>query len=96
MQRTTILQRLVLAVIAAAVLLYAGDYLWAKHLMSSPGSAAALGTVMVHHEWDVPRKDGRVEFDMEAPEAETCIHSLFPHFGYVTCWYAARHTTIQN
>jgi hypothetical protein len=96
MQRTTILQRLVLAVIAAAALLYVGDYLWAKHLMSGPGSAAALGTVMVHHEWDVPRKDGRVEFDMETPEAETCIHSLFPHFGYVTCWYAARHTTIQN
>jgi hypothetical protein len=96
MRAPAILQRLILGLIAAVVLVYAGDYLWAKHLMSSPGSAAALGTVMVHHQWDVPRKDGRVEFDMEAPEAETCIHSLFPHFGYVTCWYAARHTTIQN
>jgi len=95
MRAPAILQRLILAVIAAAALLYAGDYLWAKHLMSGP-NPTGLGTVMVHHEWDIPRKDGRVEFDMEAPEAESCIHSIFPHFGYVTCWYAARHTTIQN
>jgi len=95
MRLSAILQRVILAVIAAAALIYAGDYLWAKHMVAG-GNSAALGTVMVHHEWDVPRKDGRVEFDMEAPEAESCIHSIFPHFGYVTCWYAARHTTIQN
>jgi hypothetical protein len=95
MRASIILQRVILALIAAAALVYAGDYLWAKHLMSQ-GNSAALGTVMVHRETDIPRKDGRVEIDMDAPEAESCIHSMFPHFGYVACWYAARHTTIQN
>ena len=96
MALSSVIQRVILAVVAAGALVYAGDYLWAKHLMSSPGSAAALGTVMVHHEWDIPRKDGRVEFDMDPAEAESCIHSMFPHFGYTPCWYAVRHTTVRN
>jgi hypothetical protein len=95
MKTSSVVQRVVVGMIVASGLLYLGDYLWAKHLMSGPNHTG-LGTVMVHHEWDVPRKDGRVEFDMEAAEAETCIHSMFPHFGYTPCWYAVRHTTIQN
>jgi hypothetical protein len=94
MRTTVIFQRVILAMIVAAALVYAGDYLWARHLMAGGGSAA-LGTVMVHHEWDIPRKDGRVEFDMDPAEAES-IHAMFPHFGYTPCWYAVRHTTVQN
>jgi photosystem II stability/assembly factor-like uncharacterized protein len=59
MRTSVVIQRVILAVIAAAASVYAGDYLWAKHLMAGGGSAA-LGTVMVHHEWDIPRKDGLV------------------------------------
>ncbi|MGA8305358.1 MAG: hypothetical protein WB723_06750 [Candidatus Acidiferrales bacterium] len=95
MRTSAILQRVILVVIGAAALVYAGDYLWARHLMAG-GSSAALGSVMVHHEWDIPRKDGRVEFDVDPAEAESCIHAMFPHFGYTPCWYAVRHTTVQN
>ena len=34
MRTSVILQRVILAVIGAAALVYAGDYLWAKHLMA--------------------------------------------------------------
>jgi len=95
MRASVILQRVILGLVTAAALVYAGDYLWAKHLMSQ-GSSVALGTVMVHSETDIPRKDGRVEIDIDPAEAESCIHSIFPHFGYVACWYAVRHTAIQN
>jgi hypothetical protein len=95
MRTSVVIQRVILSLIAAVALVYSGDYFWAKHLMAGGGSNA-LGTVMVQREWDIPRKDGRVEFDMDPPEAESCIHSMFPHFGYTPCWYAARHTTVQN
>ena len=91
---TTILQRVVIGAIAAVAVVYAGDWMWAKHLMSNP--SAGLGSVQVQRETDIPRKDGRVEFNFDAPETETCIHSIFPHFGYTPCWYAERHTRIQN
>ena len=87
-----ILQRVILAVIGAGVVVYAGDYLWAKHLMANPSNG--LGTVMVHHETDVPRKDGRVEIDMDPAEAESCIHSMFSHYGYAPCWWVSGHTTV--
>jgi hypothetical protein len=90
-----ILQRVVIGVIVAAGLVYGGDYFWAWHRMAAD-SKAELGSVQVQRETDIPRKDGRVEFDFDAPETETCIHSMFPHFGYVPCWYAVRHTRIQN
>jgi hypothetical protein len=31
-------------------------------------------------------KDGKTQFIMLDPETDTCIHSLFPHFGYRPCW----------
>jgi hypothetical protein len=95
MRAQVILQRGILGVIVAVALLYAGDYLWARHVTAG-ANPAGLGTVMVHHEWDVPQKDGRVEFDLDPPVAETCVHSIFPHFGFAPCWYAARHTTTTN
>jgi hypothetical protein len=95
MRTSVILQRVILVVIGAAALVYAGDYLWARHLMAG-GNSAALGTVMVHRETDIPRKDGRMEIDIDPAEAESCIHSMFSHFGYTPCWYAVRHTTVRN
>jgi hypothetical protein len=31
-------------------------------------------------------KDGKTQFIMLDPETDTCIRSLFPHFGYRPCW----------
>ena len=40
----------------------------------------------------VTQKSGKTEFLFNPPEAETCVHALFPHQGYPPCWYLARHT----
>jgi len=93
---SVLLQRLVIFVILAVALVYAGDYAWARWRMSGSNSAAALGTVQVNKIWEVPRKDGRVEFSFDPPQSQACLHSLFPHFGYVPCWYAVRHTTVHG
>jgi photosystem II stability/assembly factor-like uncharacterized protein len=56
MRTSVVIPRAILGVIAAVALVYAGDYFWAKHLMAG-GNSAALGSVMVHHEWNIPPKD---------------------------------------
>jgi hypothetical protein len=95
-QASIIAERLVLTGILAIVLLYVGDYGWARYKMSGPNSAAALGSVEVHKIWEVPHKDGREEFSFDPPQTEACLHSIFPHFGYTPCWYAVRHTTQEQ
>ena len=96
-QMRVIIQRAIWGVIVVVALVYGGDYFWARQRMRGVNSSVnpgALGTVMVHREYDVPRKDGRVEFDMEPPEAQTCIHAIFSHFGYEPCWYLQRHARV--
>jgi hypothetical protein len=95
LQASVILQRVIIALILATAVLYAGDYSWVRYKTSGANSAAAMGSVEIHRVWELPRKDGRVEFTWDPPESETCVHSIFPHFGYVPCWYAVRHTTIH-
>jgi hypothetical protein len=38
----------------------------------------------------VPRKDGRMEFLLDEPFEQTCVHALFPHSGASPCWYLER------
>jgi hypothetical protein len=92
MRVSVILERVVVSVVVVLGLVYGGDYLWARHRMSG-GNPAALGSVMVHREIDIPRKDGRVEMDFEPAETVSCVRAVFPHFGYPACWYVARNTT---
>jgi hypothetical protein len=40
----------------------------------------------------VPRKDGRLEFMFQQAQEQSCVNSLFPHFGEEPCWYLRRHT----
>jgi hypothetical protein len=40
----------------------------------------------------VQQKNGKTEFLFNPPEAQTCVHALFPHDAFVPCWYLQRHT----
>jgi hypothetical protein len=52
----------------------------------------ALGTVLVERYDAIPEKNGKTEFAFEEPTNQTCVHALFPHQGYPTCWYLSRHS----
>ena len=80
---------LIVALLMAAV--YAGDYLSVR--VPIPPGRAALGTVVVRRYYAATTKNGKPDFYFNPPEAETCVHALFPHFGYPPCWYLRRHTT---
>jgi hypothetical protein len=83
-----ILLRIVGALVLLASLIYAGDYLLVRYKDSSN----QFSTVTIQPYYAIHQKNGRTEYDYPAPQTQTCIRSLFPHFGYTPCWYVKRHT----
>jgi len=83
------IRRIFLIAVAALVVLYIGDYLHLRYLMSR-SKAAAFGNVTEFDSMTV--KGGKTEYFFDQPENIVCVHSLFPHFGDNPCWYARRQT----
>jgi hypothetical protein len=83
-------RRILAGAIVAVCLLYAGDDLSVR--LRIPGNRDPFGTVHVDRYYAIPEKNNKVEFLRADPETVTCVHSLFPHFGYSPCWYASRTT----
>jgi hypothetical protein len=69
-------------------LAYVGDSLSLRFQIPE---RAQFGTVRIQPYVAVPRKDGRTEFILEDGFDQTCVHSLFPHFGDSPCWILERH-----
>jgi hypothetical protein len=86
-----ILHRALVATVIAVAALYVGDDLALNYRIARGGAAAATETVTVLY--GTPLKDGRVSIFWNQPQTETCARSIFPHLGYLPCWYAKRHAT---
>jgi hypothetical protein len=85
-----ILRRFLVGTVVALVFCYVSDDLMIRYRMRR--SPSAYGQVTVHRLDTIPEKNGRMEYVPEPPVVETCIHSLFPHIGYLPCWYLSRKT----
>jgi hypothetical protein len=87
------LKRLFFRIIGAVVLLasatYAGDYVSIRYRI--PPSRNQFSAITIQPYYAIHEKNGRIEYDYARPETQTCVHSLFPHFGYSPCWYVIRH-----
>lgn len=71
--------------------LYVGDYLSARYRI--PDDRQTLGSAQVKTLYAVRQKSGRIEYSLGDTETEPCVRSLFPHLGYIPCWYLRRHAT---
>jgi hypothetical protein len=78
-----VLKLAVVILVAAAALLYAGDFAWFEYRVLKPKPNDPFETLTVYFATDV--KGGKVEV-FEVPQLQTCIHSIFPHRGYRPCW----------
>ncbi len=78
-------RRIALALLAASIALYAGDWL----VFNLRGSRTAK--VTVSHFLSAPLKNNKQEIDYLGSEDETCSISLFPQGGHTPCWYLRRH-----
>ncbi len=79
----------ILAVIAAAALAYGLDY--SVFRIRASTNRNAYGSVTVNHYYAILQKNGKTQFIFDPPQAQTCVHALFPHEGWLPCWYLTRH-----
>jgi hypothetical protein len=86
------LKVIVLSFLASLVLIYIGDYLFVRFRMTRNLSGDPFETRMVERAYGLPHKNGSAEIVTDPPEAETCVHSIFPHMGYEPCWYLNRNS----
>jgi hypothetical protein len=69
---------------------YAADYAIFRYRLSTNRQPYGQFTVSSYDA--VQQKNGKTEFIFNPPEPQTCVHALFPHAGFVPCWYLQRHT----
>ncbi len=72
----------------ALAVAYAGDYFLIRRKMENQQNDKAFGNVQFFNATAL--KNDKVQIFFDQPQTETCLHSLFPHFGYRPCWYASR------
>ena len=89
---TRLLLNTVLRVVLAAALVWTLDYL---SLRLRIPNRAQFGTVMVVRSYAIPQKDRKTEYTFDPPAPQSCVNSLFPHFGDLPCWYLSRHRRQQ-
>jgi hypothetical protein len=81
------IRKVLLGIVGLLALVYAGDFLSLKFGIPK---RAQFGTVHMQPYIAVPRKDGKTEFMLDDAFDQTCVHSLFPHFGDSPCWLVER------
>jgi hypothetical protein len=85
-----ILVSAVLAILATSALVYGLDY--AVFRIRAATNRNAYGSVIVNHYTAVLQKNGKTTLTFDPPQPWTCVNSLFPHQGWLPCWYLSRHT----
>jgi hypothetical protein len=80
----TVLKWIAGVLLACAVLVYAGDFLWFEYRMHNAKTNDPLETVTFYYA--TAMKNGKVEVFYDQPQTATCTHSIFPHAGYRPCW----------
>lgn len=79
-----------LVVLSVTALAYAVDYIFFRYRVAK--DRQPFGQITVSRYYAVEQKSGKTQFIFQPPEAQTCVHSLFPHTDLVPCWYLQRHT----
>jgi hypothetical protein len=85
--------RLLLIAGTLLVMVYLGDYISIAYRI--PRGREQFGSVEVQKLLAVPQKDHKTEYIADPPQAQPCVHSLFPQLGLGPCWYESRHTMQQ-
>jgi hypothetical protein len=83
-----LLQKLIVSLVLGAAVVYIADYLLLRYRVAT--NRNPYGAVTVQPYYAVPRKDHKTEFMFDDPQDQTCVNSLFPHFGDSPCWYLSR------
>ena len=86
----TYLGKVIYALLMVLAVTYGYDYASVRRRMNSQKPGDPFDTVTYPHILAIPEKGNKVEYALDAQspmETESCVHSLFPHYGYTPCWY---------
>ena len=78
-----------LGLLGVAALVY-GVY-FAVFRIRAATNRNAYDSVTVNHYYAILQKNGKTQLIFDPPQAQTCVHALFPHGGSLPCWYLSRH-----
>ena len=79
----------VVALAGAALLTFGLDYALLR--VREATNRNPYGTVTVNHYTAVLQKNGKTTLTFDPPQPWTCVNSLFPHQGWLPCWYLSKH-----
>ena len=85
--------RFLYALILLVALAYGYDFASVRRRMSAQKPGDPFDVVTYPHLLAIPQKGNKVDYELDAQsplETESCVHSLFPHYGYTPCWYILR------
>ncbi len=78
-----------LVVTGGAALVFGADYVVLRIRVWK--NWKAYDSVTVNHYYAVAQKNGKTQFIFDPPASQTCVNSLFPHSGWLPCWYLRGH-----
>jgi hypothetical protein len=81
--------RVLSVVLVLAAMVYGGDWLSIRYRVWRHRDV--FGSVSVTAVYVIHEKSGKTLYQYDAPQDQTCVRSLFPHFGYSTCLYLSWH-----
>jgi hypothetical protein len=84
--RASVLRRVFLATGVVLATLYVCDDLSVRYRMAHGRPSDPLEDVTVYYATTL--KNGKLEVYYDQPQTQTCVHAMFPHFGYSPCWSA--------
>ena len=82
--------RILYALIMLLAIAYGYDYASVRRRMSAQKPGDPFDVVTYPHLLAIPQKGNKVDYELDAQspiESESCVHALFPHYGYTPCWY---------
>jgi hypothetical protein len=83
-------KRLLISLVAAFALVYAGDYVWLRVRMLHAKPGDPFETVTALRILAIGEKGNKTEYSvdpLQPQQTAECVHSLFPHRGDPPCWY---------
>ena len=89
----TPLNRILYSTIMLIAMAYGYDYASVRRRMAAKKPGDPFDVVTYPHLLAIPLKGNKVDYELDAQspmESESCVHSLFPHYGYTPCWYVLR------
>jgi len=88
-RRRRIFVAAIVSIALAGLLVFALDYVVFR--VRAAATWNPYGSVTVRHYYAVLQKNGKTTFMFDPPQDWTCVNALFPHGGWLPCWYLKRH-----